>query len=254
MEAYTTFAEVYDDFMDNIPYDEWSEYICQLLEEHGINEGILLELGCGTGSITRRLDSRGFDMIGIDNSCEMLSIAMSKTDSEQQKILYLNQDMCEFELHGTIDATISVCDSINYIVEYEDLVQTFRLVNHYLEPKGVFIFDLKTYKYFSELGDCTIAENREDASFIWENAFYEDDCINEYELTMFVREQTSDCYRKSAEMHYQRAYKLEEIKRAIEEAGLEWVAAYDAFTHNPVSEACDRIYVIARQKGKQIDL
>ena len=126
----------------------------------------------------------------------------------------------------------------------------FELVNNYLDPKGIFIFDLNTvYKYRELLGENTISESREESSFIWDNYFYEDEMVNEYDLTLFIREQ-GDLYRKYEEIHYQKAYELETVKRLLEEAGMEFVAAYDAFTHDPVRKDSERIYMIAREHGK----
>lgn len=276
MDAYTSFAQVYDLFMDNVPYEEWSEYIIALLKEEKIEDGIVLDLGCGTGKMTRLLAAAGYDMIGIDNAEEMLEIARecqfeqefdvgegnvepdAGTISEEveveqlseNRILYLLQDMREFELYGTVRAVISICDSMNYILEEEDLLQVFKLVNNYLDPKGIFIFDMNTrYKYAQLLGETTITENREEGSFIWENYFDEEEDINQYDLTLFIREE-NDLYRKYEETHYQRVYDLDTVKCLLKEAGMEFVAAYDAFTKEPVREDSERIYIIAREHGK----
>lgn len=251
MDAYTGFAAVYDEFMDNVPYEEWAEYLCGLLADHGVNDGLMLDLGCGTGSLTEVLARRGFDMIGVDVSEEMLQIAMDKRAQSGLDILYLLQDMREFELYGTVAAVVSLCDSINYLIEYEDLVTTFKLVNNYLDPQGVFIFDLNTpYKYENVIGDGTIAESREDSGFIWENYYDAESRINEYNLTLFIQED-GDLYRRYDETHYQRAYDLDEIKQAAKEAGLVFVTAYDAFTRNAPREDSERIYVALRENGKQ---
>lgn len=249
MEAYTGFAEVYDLFQDNVPYDEWCAYITELLREYEVPDGLVLDLGCGTGSLTERMALAGYDMIGIDNSGEMLQIAMNKRDASGGDILYLLQDMREFELYGTVKAVVSICDSMNYMMEYQELVQVFRLVNNYLDPGGVFIFDLNTeYKYRELLADNTFAEDREESSFIWSNYYDAEEQVNEYDLTLFIKE--GELYRKYEETHYQRAYSLEEVKRAISEAGMEFVASYDACTRLPVRKDSERIYVIAREMGK----
>ena len=251
MEAYTNFAEVYDLFMDNIPYEDWCSYVTGLLKEHGVKDGLILDLGCGTGSLTELLAVAGYDMIGVDNSEDMLQIAMDKRAESGKDILYLLQDMREFELYGTVKAVLSICDCINYILEYKDLVEVFRLVNNYLDPGGVFIFDLNTvYKYETVMGDTTIAEDREECSFIWDNYYDEDTKINEYDLSLFIREE-EDLYRKYTETHYQRAYTIDEIKKALKEAGLEFIQAYDAFTREPVKDTSERIYLIAREHGKE---
>lgn len=250
MEAYTDFADVYDTFMDETPYEEWCEFLVRILEEYAVPKGLVLDLGCGTGTLTQMLSQEGYDMIGVDNAEQMLAIAMEKREESGENILYLLQDMREFELYGTVGAVISVCDSLNYLLEEEDLVQTFKLVNNYLDPKGIFIFDFNTvYKYREVIGDATIAENRDDCSFIWENYYHEEEEINEYDLTIFVRE-NEDCFRKFEENHFQRGYRLEQMKNALEQAGMEFVKALDADTHEAVTEISERIYCIARECGK----
>ena len=169
MATYESFARVYDLFMDNIPYEEWSVYLHELLQRDGVEDGLVLELGCGTGTMTELLSGMGYDMIGVDAAPDMLEIALEKKEKSGADILYLQQDMREFELYGTVRAVVSVCDSMNYITEEEDLLQVFRLVNNYLDPGGVFIFDLNTIYKYEQLGESVIAENREESSFIWEN-------------------------------------------------------------------------------------
>ena len=144
MEAYTGFAAVYDTFMDDVPYEEWSQYVRSLLTEYGVKDGLVLDLGCGTGSMTELLSAAGYDMIGVDNSEEMLELACGKREKSGRDILYLCQDMREFELYGTVAAVVSICDCMNYILDLEDLVTVFRLVNNYLDPGGIFIFDMNT--------------------------------------------------------------------------------------------------------------
>lgn len=245
MEAYTGFAQVYDKFMDNVEYGKWVEYLTELLIEYGVKDGIVLDLGCGTGNVTQLLSKKGYDMIGIDNSQEMLNIAMEKR-GDDTSILYLMQDMREFELYGTVAAIVSICDSLNYITEYEELVDVFKLVQNYLDNDGVFIFDLNTIKKFETIGDSVIAEDREECSFIWENTYYEDERINEYQLSIFVKSEDGR-FDKYTETHYERAYTLEEVKEALREAGLEFVTAYEAFTREPASDEQERIYIIARK-------
>lgn len=268
MEAYTSFASVYDTFMDNVPYEEWGEYIYSLLCRYGVRDGIVLDLGCGTGTITEILAGYGYDMIGVDNSEDMLELAMEKRIASGHDILYLLQDMREFELYGTVRAVVSVCDSVNYITEPEELAGVFRLVNNYLDPGGIFLFDFNTeYKYREVMGDCTIAEDRGPCSFIWDNCYYEEERINEYDLTLFIREGTTPgrnegaeeddteengaLYRKYTETHFQRGYTLEEIRELLSSAGLIFQAAYDMDTREAAGETSERICVIARECGKQ---
>lgn len=255
MEAYTSFASVYDTFMDNVPYGEWGTYIHSLLCRYGVKDGLVLDLGCGTGTMTEILAGYGYDMIGVDNSGDMLELAMEKRLASGHDILYLLQDMREFELYGTVRAVVSVCDSVNYITEPEELAEVFRLVNNYLDPGGLFLFDFNTeYKYREVMGDCTIAEDRGDCSFIWDNCYYEEEKINEYDLTLFIREGSDDngaLYRKYIETHFQRGYTLEEIRELLSSAGLVFQAAYDIDTGEAAWEKSERICVIARECGKR---
>lgn len=264
LEAYTGFAAVYDTFMDNVPYREWGGYIHSMLCEIGVKDGLVLDLGCGTGTMTEILAGYGYDMIGADNSEDMLELAMEKRIQSGHDILYLLQDMREFELYGTVRAVVSVCDSLNYITDPEDLENVFRLVNNYLDPGGIFLFDFNTeYKYREVMGDCTIAEDRGVCSFIWDNYYYEEERINEYDLTLFVREtgqpdpdtdepdKEGQLYRRYTETHYQRAYTLEEMQRLLEKAGLVFEAAYDMDTKEVPGDTSERICVIAREHGKR---
>ena len=254
MEAYTSFASVYDTFMDNVPYEEWGGFLRGLLVKYGVEEGIVVDLGCGTGSMTEILAEYGYDMIGVDNSEDMLEIAMEKRIKSGHDILYLLQDMREFELYGTVRAAVSVCDSVNYITEPDDLREVFRLVNNYLDPGGVFLFDFNTdYKYREVMGDCTIAEDRGDCSFIWDNYYYEEERINEYDLTLFIRTEEPDLYRKYQETHYQRGYTLEEIRGLLEEAGLIFESVCDMDTKGEPVDTSERLCVVARESGKTRD-
>lgn len=248
MEAYTDFAALYDRFMEETPYDDWCGFLVEKLNNYGVSEGLLCELGAGTGAMTRRLRDKGFDMIGVDYSESMLAVAREKEETED--ILYLCQDMREFELYGTVRAIVSICDSVNYITEPEDLLEVFKLCNNYLDPKGILIFDFNTkFKYKEIIGDATIAEAGDDASFIWENYYDEDTSLNQYDITFFTKED-SGLYRRFDETHIQRGYDLEEIKTLITKAGMEYVEAIDADTYEMPDGESERIFVIAREQGK----
>lgn len=254
MEAYEAFAQVYDLFMDDVPYDLWCEQICTILAEYGIRGGLAAELGCGTGQMTRRLARKGFDMIGIDSSAEMLQAAVKEqpaaAEDAEPGILYLQQDMREFELYGTVRAIISVCDSMNYILEEDALFRVFTLVNNYLDPGGIFVFDLNTpYKYREVIGERTIAETREEAAFIWENYFDEESGINEYDMTFFLREENG-LFSRMTETHVQRAYEIRTVERLLAQSGLRLLRVYGEDACSPPDERSERVYFVARESGK----
>lgn len=251
MESYGKFAQVYDLFMDNVDYEAWADYLEECLKSEGIGNGLVAELGCGTGTMTGLLAQKGYDMIGVDNSEEMLAEAAEKKMESGQDILYLLQDMREFELYGTVQAVISVCDSLNYITDREELKQVFCLVNNYLDPGGIFLFDVNTvHKYRDVLGDATIAENREEGSFIWENSYDPDTGLNIYELALFLPREDG-LYEKCEELHCQRGYDEDEVRKLLSEAGMEVLGVYDAYTKNPASAESERLFFIAREHGKK---
>lgn len=251
MDSYRGFAEVYDAFMDNVPYDEWTDYLLGLLFDYGIKEGKICDLACGTGSMTTGLSDAGFEMMGVDASFEMLSIA--DKNKGNRNILYINQDMRELELAEKMSAFVCICDGLNYILEKEELVQVFSGVKKYLNEGGIFIFDLNTvYKYKEILGETTIAENREDMSFIWENFYDETERVNEYDLTLYVRDREDETrFLRLEEVHYQKAYEISDIKESIEEAGMELIAVFDAFTREAPKKESERLYFVVKKSERR---
>ena len=247
MDAYTGFAEVYDLFMDQVPYEKWSRRITEILKEYRIPDGLVLDLGCGTGSMTELLAGAGYDMIGVDASEEMLELAYEKRAESGHDILYLLQDMREFELYGTVRAIVSVCDSLNYITEEEELLHVFRLVRNYLDPDGVFFFDMNTiYKYSKMLGETTIAENREEGSFIWENYYDPEEQLNQYDLTLYIRDE-DDRYTRFEETHIQKAYALERVLELLQQAGMKAEQIFDSDTGKEVTDTTGKFCIAARK-------
>ncbi|MEE3467369.1 MAG: class I SAM-dependent methyltransferase [Eubacterium sp.] len=243
---YEGFANVYDQVMDNIPYEEWFEKLHSYLREHGIAEGSICELGCGTGTMTELFAGAGYHMIGIDVSPEMLALANMKREESGADILYLEQAMEEMELTDPVDAMISVCDSVNYLLHEEQLASLFAGVKRYLRPGGYLIFDVKTaYCYQQIIGNQTWVEQDDDVSYIWENYFYDDREINEYMLTIFRRREDG-LFEKSEEAHYQRAYEFSLLREKIEQSGLEFVEAFGSDMHSEPGEMDERIYIVCK--------
>ncbi len=249
MGPYEAFASVYDKFMDDVPYDKWCEYIKKIFKRYDkpTASGLVADLGCGTGNMTLRLSKEGFEMIGIDISEQMLAVARQKAEKEKQNILFLNQDMTEFELYGTVDAIVSVCDCINYITEGEELEKVFALVQNYLEPNGLFVFDINTvYKFRHILADNSFCRTEEDEAFTWENYFDEASGINEY-LTNFFIKNSDGTYSRYEEAHYEKAYETDEIKVMLERAGLTCLACFEELTFTEPSNDAQRVFFVARK-------
>ena len=307
-ESYTSFAEVYDLFMDNVPYDRWAAGIDTLLKKylppaaekaeasnsekpvadekfealgsykpiedaHFGEKPMVLDLGCGTGQITRRLRDMGYDMTGVDSSDEMLEIArgheierfdgaetqgIEKSDGtvaqeSADSILYICQDMRDLDLFGTYQGVVSVCDCMNYITDKDDFLKVLKRVNNFLHPGGVFIFDVNTeYKYEKVLANNTFAENRDEGSFIWENEYDSDTKLNIYDLTLFIRGGDGR-FDKFFEQHLQRCYEKSEIVEMIEAAGLELVEVLDTDTFEEPSPTSEKITFVAREHLKDPD-
>ena len=268
MESYTDFAYLYDTFMEDVPYDKWADLLSSLFKAYGNNIHSVCDMGCGTGTLTRMMSERGFDMIGVDLSQDMLAVALDKQyslddidddieergllDSEYKNdILYICQDMSELSLLEPVDAVYSVCDSINYLITDEDMSSCFKNVYNNLNKDGLFIFDFNTvYKYETVIGDTTIAENRENESFIWENYYSSEDHINEYDVTFFVRDEYNgdeDMFRRFTETHLQRGYELSEMKIFAKKAGFKYVTSLDEATHKEPTKESERIYLILRK-------
>ena len=245
MDAYTSFASVYDLFMDNVPYEEWCAFLCKILAQHGVTDGPVLDLGCGTGKMTRLMSEQGYDMTGIDNAAEMLQIAAMEPG--EVPILYLLQDMQDLELDGCVRAVYSVCDCVNYVLDEEELQQAFSRVHEYLEEDGVFIFDVNTsYKYTKLLAENTFAESRDEGSFIWDNYYNEEERINEYDLTLFIPE-GDELYRRYTETHYQRNYETETLLKLLKNAGFIDICVYDDYTDAPLCETSERAVFVAKK-------
>ncbi|NLP45947.1 MAG: class I SAM-dependent methyltransferase [Epulopiscium sp.] len=251
MGIYGSFATVYDQFMKEVPYEQWGDYIELIFKKYQYNPHSIVELGCGTGNMTEVMAKRNYDMIGIDLSEDMLMVAQEKAWKNNRDILYIAQDMRKFELHGTVDCILSICDGMNYILKEEELYQVFRLVNMYLNPGGLFIFDMNTeYKYAQILGDNVFSDVQKNTAYIWENNYYEEEKINEYIVNFFIKQKNSQLYERFEEIHYQKAYSMEQVSFLLSEAGLQLLEVYDAFSFQPPSSESERIYFVVKEIQK----
>ena len=161
--------------------------------------------------------------------------------------MYLNQDICELDLYSTIGTAVCLCDSLNYLLSDEELEAAFGGVSNFLYPGGLFIFDCNTsYKYREAIGESTIAEAGEDVSFIWDNFYDEDENVNEYDLTLFIKREDG-LYERAEETHLQRGIEKDDIERLAGKCGLEPVLICDSDTDGEVRDDTERIYAVLRK-------
>ncbi|SHK13217.1 class I SAM-dependent DNA methyltransferase [Paramaledivibacter caminithermalis] len=246
MEAYTGFAEVYDFLMKDVDYIGWVDYIEEIFGMEGVKPQSILELACGTGNITNKLAKRGYDVVGVDISSDMLTFAKNKAHDTGVFVKYLNQDMRELDYNKKVDTVLCLCDGFNYILEKDDLLSIFKKIYSLLKEKGLFVFDISSYYKLSEiLGNNVYAESFEDISYIWENYFDEETSICQLDLTIFKRK--DKLFERYKEIHYQRAYKIEEIFHILKNAGFNNICGYKAFTFEEFEFDHERVNFVCKK-------
>ncbi|MBM6828336.1 class I SAM-dependent methyltransferase [Anaerotignum lactatifermentans] len=253
METYQLFASVYDIFMDEIPYEAWIDFLREIWQKEGVHPQRITDLGCGTGNVLLPLARAGYEMTGVDLSYDMLAQAEHKLRQENLSARLLAQDMTEFSLPEKADCIISLCDCLNYLTEDGELSAAFGCVAEHLAEDGLFFFDMNTaYKFREIYGDNTYASVEEDAAYIWENTYDEEDSINEYAVNFFLR-RPDGSYERTEEYHYERAYSMEEIEQALEENGLCVAGVYDDYRWQAPEETCQRICVLAKKRKEKTE-
>ena len=244
---YNAFAEVYDRLQD-ADYEAFADYYERIFARLGAKPRLVLDLACGTGNITIPMSKRGYDMIGLDLSCEMLNIAKKKAAEAGTDILFLNQDMTEFELYGTVDAIVCALDGINYITDSAALEKVFALAENYLNPGGVMIFDINSeFKLREILGGNTFVNEEQGIFYVWESNFCEDTGVCEFELTFFV-EREDGSYLRFDEYQEERAYSAEEICAAADKTRLECQGIFKPFSFSTAVDDDERIFFVFSKK------
>lgn len=245
MSAYSSFANYYDELTANVDYDTRCDYIVSLLKKYGVSDGILLDLACGTGSMSVRLSKAGYDVIGVDNSEEML--AQARENSYDSQILYLCQDMKELDLYGTIRACVCCLDSINHLLSEDDVKTVFSKVSLFTESGGLFVFDVNSpYKHRCVLADNTFVYDMDDVYVVWQNRL--DRATDTVDITLDFFEYEDGCYYRECEEFSERAYSVGTIKKLLDETGFEVVGAFDELTENDFNDETQRIYFVARKR------
>lgn len=245
--SYDIFSEFYDSLTDNVEYKKRADYFCRLLSLCDVKDGILLDLGCGTGSMSIEMAERGFDVIGVDSSIGMLNIARQKCFEYGNRILLLNQEMQNIDLFGTVDAAICVLDGLNHLPSAKDVQKTFEKVSLFMNSGGAFVFDMNTlYKHEFVLADNAFIYESEDVFCAWQNSFNSEDGSVDIELDFF--EEEDGAYYRSSESFSERAYELDAIKKMLEDSGFEVMGIYDDMTFEPIKANSERAVFSARKK------
>lgn len=249
MDAYESFASVYDQFMEEVDHASWTDHVMQVWNTLGYHPETVLDLGCGTGKATLLLAKAGYAMLGVDLSPEMLAQAQKKATAENLPVVFSCQDMIELQLGEKVDAVVSFCDCLNYLIDDGELEAAFSAVKDNLQPNGLFLFDMNTaFKFEQILGENTYAATSETSAYFWENTYDPEDKINEYYVSFFFKQDGKETYERVEEYHYERAYALEEVQASLEKIGFELLAVYDDYSFSPVQPETQRYFFVTRLK------
>lgn len=232
--------------MRDFDYPKITTYVEEIFKVNNINPELVLDLGCGTGSVTIELAKRGYDVIALDSSLDMLSVLADKCEKYKVKPLILNFDITDFELYGTVDAIVCLTDTLNYVTNSKKLKQVFSLVENYLNPGGIFVFDINTYfKFLNVFGDNVFYQVDDDISYIWKCWFNNRSKICQFDITFFVKE--GDLYDRFDEIQHEKAYKNKQIVKFLEDASFKDIKLYDNMKLCYPNENSERIFISCRK-------
>ncbi|MGI6226702.1 MAG: class I SAM-dependent DNA methyltransferase [Peptococcales bacterium] len=252
--AYTNLAGIYDQLMEDVDYNRWVNYLVKHIETNKAPGKVLLDLGCGTGSIAVLLAKQGYRVIGIDISLEMLSQAEQKAREAKVDIFFCQQDIEELTLGYQVDIVIATFDTFNYITTYKGLENIFQRVHTILKPHGLLIFDLNTpYKLKEVLGENTYTYNTEELVYIWENYYEKQTKICQMDLTFFALEPKTGKYLRFNETHLERAYTEKEIEAMLIDKGFNLLGIYGELEFSPPKENEERIFFVAKKHSETVE-
>jgi ubiquinone/menaquinone biosynthesis C-methylase UbiE len=248
--TYGRFAYLYDQLMEDIPYDKWQ----QVLEEYSLKYHVsgkkLLDVACGTGELSCRFAMQGYQVTGVDLSEDMLAVAMAKAEAEGLKITYIQQNMAELEVLDKFNFITIFCDSINYLPSEQEVIQTFNRVANHLTEDGLFLFDVHSeYKMENIFKDQTFTHIDEEICYIW-NCFEGEYPLSvDHELTFFVSDSSRKKYDRVEEFHFQRTFPIQQYQIWLEQAGFETLHILGDLQNQPPTDETERVFFIARKKS-----
>ncbi len=247
---YEVLAEFYDGLNPDVDYEKWANFIEEIFKKYGeIETKIVLDLACGTGSMSVELAKKGYEVIGVDLSADMLMEAQQKSFEQGQSILFLNQDMCDIDLYGTVDACVCCLDSLNYLTNIEKVKKCLSLVNNFMNDSGLFVFDVNTpHKFRNTYGNNAYILENESVLCAWQNSFDEDSGECNFDLSFFV-ENEDGLYERFDESQKERMYTDEEIRSVLKECSFDVVGVYSDYNFTEQKDTDERWYYVCRAKN-----
>ena len=248
MSGYGDFAAFYDALTDDVDYSGWADYLLAVFSRHGGQSAQLLDLACGSGSLSLELAARGVDVIGVDGSADMLAVAREKTADEGRDILFLCQDMRQLDLYGTVDGAVCLLDSLSHILSTGDLAEIFRRLGLFIAPGGLLVFDVNTpHKHRVTLGDNAFVYEKEEFMCVWRNRYLPARCEVAMQLDFFLEE--DGCYRRYTDEVRERAYSMDTWKRLLAAAGFDLLAVYGERDFLAPAADADRWVFVAKNRA-----
>ena len=246
--SYGVFSEFYDALTANVSYDTVAQVLSSLLTRYGKGRGLLLDLACGTGSVSVRLAKKGYEVIGVDLSPEMLSEAQNKAYSAGQNILFLCQDMTALDLYGTVDAAVCTLDGLCHLPDEESLSAALRKVSLFMNPGGVFLFDVNSvYKHRAVLGNNTFVYDTDDVYCVWQNTLLSDGVTVQMDLDFFEPVSDAGDYVRQSERFTERAYPRETLEAMLKKAGFTVLDVFDGYSGKPAHDTSERLLFAVRK-------
>ncbi len=246
--SYGIFSSVYDILTDNVEYEKIANKICSLLSQNGVNGGLLLDLGCGTGTLSFLLEEKGFEVIGVDPSEDMLSVANEKKYDLGSSAMFLCQSGEELDLYGTIDCAVCSLDTVNHIESLEKIESAFKRISLFMNLGGVLVFDINTpYKHKEILGDNTFVYDMDEVYCVWQNSFDKENSATQIDLDFFIKNEDNEDFARFSESFNEYSYEVGDILKIVENCGFEVLSTCDDYGESPATEKTERVTITAKK-------